>query len=88
LKGLPQYDQAIYGRGQRRKGASSSDTATLANTASDPSALVIDDEGSLEPGGVELNVAEWFHEAMELAMAVTEDEPTLQEALEGSERQE
>ena len=50
-------------------------------------ALMLDDSGSLEPGGVELNMSEvdWFHEAMEIVMVAGEDEPTLTEALNGGE---
>jgi hypothetical protein len=51
------------------------------------SALVTDNDSSLEPGGVEIltNQADWFHEAMELAMSTVTDEPNLQEVIEGSE---
>jgi hypothetical protein len=51
---------------------------------------MLEDNGSLEPGGVELDMSEekWFHEAMEVAMAASEDEPTLSEALNGDERSE
>ena len=38
-------------------------------------ALVVDDDGHLEPGGVELNMSEeeWFMEAMESAVLASED---------------
>jgi hypothetical protein len=50
---------------------------------------MLDDGGSLEPGGVELNVSEedWFHQVLE-TMIASEDEPTLTEALNGNERSE
>ena len=53
------------------------------------SAFVIEDE-SLEPGGVELdlNETEWFRQQMIAAVANSEDEPTLKEALGGGERKE
>jgi hypothetical protein len=45
---------------------------------------MLEDNESLEPGGVEvdINEAEWFAEH---ALAISEDEPTLKEALEGDE---
>jgi hypothetical protein len=53
-------------------------------------ALVLDDNGILEPGGVELDKCEedWFSKVMEMAMVVSEDEPTLMEALNGNEQSE
>jgi len=48
---------------------------------------MVEDNESLEPGGVEvdINEAEWFHEAMESAMIASEDEPSMEEALKGDE---
>ena len=48
---------------------------------------MIEDNKSLEPGGVEvdINEAEWFHEAMESAMVASEDELSMEEALKGDE---
>jgi hypothetical protein len=88
LKGLPQYNQTMYSRGQRRRGNNLSNTASIVNTAPDLNALVTGHEANPEPGGANANTPEWFHEAMVFAMAVTEDEPKLQEALEGNEWQE
>lgn len=47
---------------------------------------MVEDNESLEPGGVEvdINEAEWFHEAMESAMIASEDEPSMEEALKGT----
>jgi hypothetical protein len=44
---------------------------------------MLDEEGALEPGGVKLNVdkEDWFGQAMEHALAISEDEPTLKQAL-------
>jgi hypothetical protein len=49
---------------------------------------MVEDNESLEPGGVEvdINEAEWFNEAMESAMIASEDEPSMEEALKGDER--
>jgi Reverse transcriptase (RNA-dependent DNA polymerase) len=48
---------------------------------------MLEEEGSLEPGGVELNVDEnkWFGEVMEQAMVISEDEPSLVGVLGGDE---
>ena len=47
----------------------------------------MDDDETLEPGGVELNINEenWFGQIMEQAMGLNEDEPSLTEALGGDE---
>jgi hypothetical protein len=49
-------------------------------------ALIVDNDGHLEPGGVELNMSEeeWFTEAMESAVLASEDELSLEEALKGA----
>ena len=49
---------------------------------------MLEDNSSLEPGGVELDMSEeeWFHQAMEVAMAGSGDEPTLSEVLNGDEQ--
>jgi hypothetical protein len=73
----------IYGHGRQNKTVN---TATIINTTLGPSALVTDYEESLETGGVETELTCWYHEAIEHALTMTEDEPTLEEALEGSER--
>ena len=55
------------------------------------SALVFEDNGCLEPGGVEIDVckAEWFQEKMgEVMAAISEDEPYLGEAMKSGERDE
>jgi hypothetical protein len=89
LRGLPQFDEALYGRGRRRQAASSSDTATYANNAKGAeNAMVVETDYLLEPGGVG-NEPGWFLEAMECAkyaMGAEEDEPTLQEAMRGDEK--
>ena len=47
----------------------------------------MDDDETLEPGGVELNINEedWFGQIMEQAMGLSEDEPSLTEMLGGDE---
>jgi len=48
---------------------------------------MLEDNSSHELGGVELDISkeEWFHEAMQIAMAASGDELTLSEALNGDE---
>ena len=48
---------------------------------------MLDDEGALEPEGVELDMdkAEWFGQSLEHALAISEDEPMLKEALNSNE---
>ena len=56
------------------------------------SVFVLEDDGFLEPGGVEIDIneAEWFQQGMKQAAMVanSEDEPTLKEVLGGNERAE
>lgn len=54
LKGLQQYNKALYGHGRCRQVASTPSTATDANTADSPGTFILNDKGSLEPGGVEI----------------------------------
>jgi len=76
LAGLPQYDEATYGRGKCR---SAKDAAFI------ESPLVLDDEESLAPGGVIVEPPEssnWFREAVHDAMsAITEDQPHINKAI-------
>jgi Reverse transcriptase (RNA-dependent DNA polymerase) len=87
LKGLPEFNSNEYGRGKRRRNNTSSrqDGLTLQHGES---AFVIEENGCLEPGGVELDEIEWCREEMNAAIANSEDEPTLKEALGGDERKE
>lgn len=84
LEGLTPVDQAEYGRGKRVRVASSRASATVSEIVD--GAFMVEDNESLEPGGVEvdINEAEWFHEAMESAMIASEDEPSMEEALKGT----
>ena len=53
------------------------------------STLIFEDNGSLEPGRVEIDVceAEWFQEKMgEVMAAISEDKPSLREAMKSHER--
>jgi hypothetical protein len=86
LEGLTPINQAEYGRGKHVRIASSRASATVSEIVE--GAFMVEDNESLEPGGVEvdINEAEWFHEAMELAMIASEDEPSMEEALKGDER--
>jgi hypothetical protein len=84
LAGLTPVDETQYGCGKRNRVATS---RSAANSALD-AALMLEDDGTLEPGGVEpdVNKEDWFCRMMEMAMGVSEDEPTLTEALSGEER--
>lgn len=53
LKGLPEFNEAEYGRGKRKRAATSRTTANFAGTVE--GAFMLDEEGALEPGGVEPN---------------------------------
>jgi len=76
LAGLPQYNKATY---SYRKHWSAKDAMFI------ESALVLDDEESLAPGGVIVELPEssnWFHEAVHDTMsAITEDQPHIDEAI-------
>jgi hypothetical protein len=80
LAGLPQFDEASYGRGKRR---STKDAALV------ESAMAVDDEDFLASGGVvvePLESSDWFREAVHDAMsAITEDQPHIDEAIKGPE---
>ena len=88
LQGLHQYDSSEYGHGKRvRKPTTSHADVLVAENGQ--GAFVLEENGSLEPGGVEIDVneAEWFREELEVAMVANcEDEPSLKEALGGCER--
>ena len=85
---MPQYNPEEYGRGKRARNAATSESCNQAEI--DNSAFVLEDDGFLEPGGVEIDIneAEWFQQGIEQAAMVanSEDEPTLKEALSGDER--
>jgi hypothetical protein len=85
LQGLPQFEETQYGRGKRERVATSRANAGVADFEG---AFMVEEESSLEPGGVELNIdeAEWFGQIMEQAMVISEDEPSLAEVLGGDER--
>jgi len=85
LTGLTPVNETKYGRGKYKQVTSSRASANVLEVVK--GAYMLEDNGSLEPGGVELDMSEeeWFHEAMEVAMAASEDEPMLSEALNGDE---
>lgn len=84
LKGLQQFNSNEYGRGKRRQNNTRSQQDSLILQHGE-SAFVLDENGCLEPGGVELDEVEWCRTA---AIANSEDEPTMKEALGGDERKE
>jgi hypothetical protein len=62
--------------------------ATSANVSDGiAGAFVLDNEGSLEQGGVEIDIseAEWFYQVMDYAMVASEDKLWLGDALGGDE---
>jgi hypothetical protein len=83
LTGLPQYDENSFGRGKRQCIATSRASASAAEVVGVEEAFAMEENRVLEPGGVELNIGEG---EMEHAMALSEDEPSLTEALGGNER--
>jgi hypothetical protein len=89
LQGLQQFDPSDYGQGKQVRNATSSHRG--ANVAEcTEMALVIEDDGSLEPGGVKIDVneTEWFQRELSKAMvAYSEDEPTLKTVLGGREKE-
>ena len=87
LKGLQQFNSNDYGRGKRRRNNATSQQDSLILQHGE-SAFVIEENGCLEPGGVELDEVEWCRGEMSAAIANSEDEPTLKEALGGDERKE
>ena len=81
LAGLPQPNEATYGRGKHRSGK---DAAFVEN------ALAVDAEGILEPGGAKVEPSitgsDWFRKAVHDAMsAIMEDQPHINEAIKGPE---
>ena len=80
LQGLPQFEEMQYGHRKHQHVATS---CTNAGVADFKGAFILEEEGSLEPGGVELNIdeAEWFGQIMEQTMVIREDKPSLTEVL-------
>ena len=78
LAGLPQYDPLQYGHGKSRSA-----------TKKDKTALVVEGQGGFEASGVEFDdpaEADCFREAVHEALsAVTEDQPLIESAINGSE---
>jgi hypothetical protein len=90
LQGLQQFDSTQYGHEKQSRNTVNLHDGLLAANEHH-SALILEDSGFLEPGGVEIDVceAEWFQEKMGQAMvAISEDEPSLREAMKGHERAE
>ena len=90
LQGLPQFDNEQFGRGKRQRVPASRINAAVADVE-DPIDVeeVVDVDKLLshkgkasEQGGEKL-----FADEMEYAMAISEDEPSLKEALSGDERE-
>ena len=89
LQGLQQFNPGDYGRGKRVRNATTSHQGVNVAECTE-TALVVEDNDSLEPGGVEIDVieTEWFQRELSHAMvAYSEDEPTLKAALGGHEKE-
>ena len=97
LEGLPQFDKDQFGRGKRRRAPASRIDAA---GAADGEELVdveevidVDDALSLkgkvpvDQGGVDVIDGQFLKKEIENAMAISEDEPSLKEALNGDERE-
>ena len=95
LQGLTQYDNEQFGRGKRRRALTQADAGIAdaeevidveevadAEEAITQKGMVIFDQG-----GADTNEAGWSNMEMENAMAISEDEPLLKEALKGDERE-
>jgi hypothetical protein len=87
LQGLQQFNPTEYGRGKRRQNNTNSQLDSLILQHGE-TAFVIEDNNCLEPGGVEVDEIELFRDEMSAAIANSEDEPSLKEALGGGERKE
>jgi hypothetical protein len=81
LKGLPQFDDERFGRGKRQR------IATSRAKSADAGIAYLDEKGRelLEQGGVD--EMELHGMIVEEAMAISEDEPSLSEALGGDEKE-
>jgi hypothetical protein len=90
LQGLPQFNSTEFGCGKQNRNTKTLHEGALA-ADNYHSAFILKENGSLEPGGVEIDVneAEWFQEKVGQAMAViSEDKPLLKKAMNGCERAE
>ena len=84
LEGLPQYNKDQFGSGKCQHILTLCINAKVAYVEG---AFMLEEEGELEPGGMELNIdeAEWFGQAVEQAMVISEDKPSLTKVLGGNE---
>jgi len=84
LNGLPQFDNEQFGRGKRRRAPASRTVVTVAD-AEEPVDVeeVVDVEDDLSLNGKGVDAANTF---IENAMVMSEDEPSMREALTGDER--
>jgi GAG-pre-integrase domain len=90
LQELPQFDSTEFGHGKQNENTRTLHEGALA-ADNYHSAFILEENGSLEPGRVEINIneAEWFQEKVGQAMAaISEDKPLLKEAMNGHERAE
>ena len=94
LKGLPQFDDEQFGRGKRLRAPTSRAKAVVAdaeepvdaNNVTDVEETLHRNGKSLDQGGG-IDEVELFGREMESALAISEDEPSIREALNGEERE-
>src|SRR6202522_300616 len=94
LKGLPHFNDEQFGRGKRQRVPTSRAKAVVAdveepfdaNKALDAEETLHQNGKSLDQGGVVEEDA-LFGEDIEIALAISEDEPSIREALNGDERE-
>ena len=92
LEGLPQFDNRDFGRGKRRGALAQHPSAALVDAEERDVEEVLDVEevtdqkgkGIKDQGGVDIELG---GDEMETALAISEDEPSLKEALSGDERE-
>ena len=95
LKGLPHFDDEQFGRGKRQRAPTSRANAVAtdvdelvdANNVVDAEETLHQNGKSLDQGGVIDEDEMMPGEEMESALAMSEDEPSLREALNGDERE-
>ena len=92
LEGLPQFDNEEFGRGKRRRVPTSRTSAAVVDAEEQvdvEEVIDVEEVLDLKGKGVDHGVddVELLADEMETALAISEDEPTLREALKGDERE-
>ncbi|KAG6843298.1 hypothetical protein H0H87_006034, partial [Tephrocybe sp. NHM501043] len=80
----PTIDTSQYGHGHCTRVPKNANVANHAHEA-----FILDSAGSLKPSKVFINTsnAEWYQDIMEHALALSEDEPSIKDALSGDEKE-